>query len=340
MKWRLRLPWRKQVADASYWFERVRSGRIDERLDREYMAWLASNAQHEDDYAARELAWELTGELQGRETVDALLRDVDRFLAQNADERLPAAARRTSFARRRRWAVVALPLGAAAAAALAIFVVLRPTTVEYRTGVGEQRTVALSDRSTILLNTATTLRVVYSRSRRLVNLEQGEAIFSVMHGDTRPFDVIALDGVTRAVGTQFDVQLRTGTAEVSVLDGVVTVSSRNESAPASSVPVSAGMAVDYGHDRSTSAPRSADVGRIRGWQAQKIVFDDLTLAAAIEEYNRYAKTPIVLSDADLADRKVHGVFKIGEEEAFVRTLEQVLPLRATRTEREIVLAGR
>ena len=337
MKWRL--PWRKRVTAASNWFERVRSGRIDERSDRECTAWMASDVQHQDDYTARELAWELTGELQGRETLDALLRDVDRFLAIKADDRLPAAARRISFARRR-WAVVALPLAATAAAALAIFLLLRPTTLEYRTGVGEQRTVALSDRSTILLNTATKLRVVYSRSRRLVDLEEGEAIFSVMHGESRPFDVIALDGVTRAVGTQFDVQLRTGTAEVSVLDGVVTVSSRNESAPASSVPVPAGMAVDYGHDRSTSAPRSADVGRIRGWQAQKIVFNDLTLAAAIEEYNRYAKTPIVLSDADLAARKVHGVFKIGEEDVFVRTLEQVLPLRATRTEREIVLVGR
>jgi transmembrane sensor len=102
----------------------------------------------------------------------------------------------------------------------------------------------------------------------------------------------------------------------------------------------AGMAIDYGRDGRSSMLRAADIGRIRGWQSQKIVFNDMTLADAIEEYNRYAKIPILLTDSDLGSRRVHGIFKIGDEDTFVNTLQQVLPLKASNTGSQITLLPR
>jgi transmembrane sensor len=325
----------QRISTASKWFERVQSGRLDSHADRKYTTWIASDMEHQDDYASRELAWELTDELRGRDVLEKLLQDVDTLLARGTQEEEKHSP---LFRRGWRWAA-SLPV-AAAAVALALFLWLRPTTTEYRTAIGEQRVVTLADQSSIALNTATTVRVVYSRSTRRVELIVGEALFSVKHDTQRSFDVIALDGVARAVGTQFVVQLHNTTAEVSVLEGTVILVSPTASSTTPVTTIAAGMAVDYGRDGRSSALRAADISRIRGWQSHKIVFNDMTLADAIEEYNRYAKIPISLTDSDLASRRVHGVFKIGDEDTFVRTLEQVLPLKVSSTDNQITLLPR
>jgi transmembrane sensor len=291
--------------------------------------------ENQDDYASRELTWELTDELRGRDVLEKLLRDVDTLLAHRTQEE---EKYRLRF--HHGWRLAASIPVAAAGVALAFFLLLRPTTTEYRTAIGEQRVVTLADQSSIVLNTATTVRVVYSQSARRVELVVGEALFSVKHDTERPFDVIALDGVARAVGTQFVVQLHNTTAEISVLEGSVILLSPTTSLTSPATTIAAGMALDYGRDGTSSAIRAADISRIRGWQSHKIIFNNITLADAIEEYNRYAKIPISLTDSDLASRRVHGVFKIGDEDTFVRTLEQALPLKVSSTEKKITLLPR
>jgi transmembrane sensor len=325
----------QRISSASRWFERVQSERLDSHADRQFTTWIASDMENQDDYASRELAWQLTDELRGRVVLETLLQDVDTLLARGTAER-----GRQFLLLRPGWRWVASLPVAALAIALSYFLWFRPTMTEYRTAIGEQRVVTLADQSSIALNTATTVRVMYSRSARRVELIVGEALFSVAHDTKRPFDVVALEGVARAVGTQFVVQLHNATAEVSVLEGTVILVSPTASSSTPVTKIVAGMAIDYGRDGRSSMLRAADIGRIRGWQSQKIVFNDMTLADAIEEYNRYAKIPILLTDSDLGSRRVHGIFKIGDEDTFVNTLQQVLPLKASNTGSQITLLPR
>jgi transmembrane sensor len=81
----------------------------------------------------------------------------------------------------------------------------------------------------------------------------------------------------------------------------------------------------------------ADTERIRAWQANRLLFSNERLAEAIEEYNRYATKPLILDAPDLADRRVHGIFRVGDEEAFVHALERALPVRAIRGANTITL---
>lgn len=317
---------------ASDWFAQVRSGEIDPAADQRWSQWLAADARNERDYEARELAWALAAEARDQPAIRAMLADMDQRLVKPTQ---PAA--RGAPGRRLLWPV-ALAASVALLAVLTVALVRRGavSVSEYSTAVGEQRVIELTDHSRLSLNTGSHVRVSYSRTTRRIDLFSGEVVFAVTKDPARPFQVHALHGVTTAVGTQFDVQLASSSAAVSVLEGTVSVVA-GESSDAEHVAVTAGQAVDYSLAGAISVPRPADVGRIRGWQASHLVFSDVSLAAALEDYNRYRTVPIVLGEPQLGERRINGVFRIGDEEAFLGALQQGLHVRVVRGDAQIVL---
>jgi transmembrane sensor len=165
----------------------------------------------------------------------------------------------------------------------------------------------------------------------------GEALFAVHPDADRPFTVLALGGVTTAVGTEFAVQVHGTSAAVTVLEGKVTVRPLAPIPTSQSRQISIGQAVDYGPGGAMGETHDADADRIRAWQAHRILFSDKPLAEAIEEYNRYETRPIILAAPELADRHVHGIFRVGDQEAFIHALERALPLRAKRMDDAVTL---
>jgi transmembrane sensor len=324
---------RPSVSAASDWFAWVRSGGMDASADKRWSEWMTADPRHETAYEQRELAWGLTADLHDRPAIGSLLNELDQLLS--APRGLPM--RKRTVARRRSWPM-ALAASLAVIAITTVVLVRRSADVsEYSTALGEQRVVTLADQSTVSLNTATTLRVSYSRAARRVDLLNGEAVFAVTKDSGRPFEVHALHAVTAAVGTQFDVQIAASSATVSVLEGAVSVA--REKSGGGIARASAGQAVDYALDGAVSAPRAAHLDRIRGWQAGRIVFNDITLTAALEEYNRYGGVPITLGNSKLGERRINGVFRIGDQQAFLGALQQGLHVKASRTASRIVLGS-
>jgi transmembrane sensor len=315
---------------ATDWFAEARSGDSAAGNEQSWLKWI-DDTDHQRAYENCELAWELSAELRSSPTLTALLAGADALVSQHRTaKRSPA---------RPKWRVPLWQVGLAASV-IAVGVLAwqfsdRPAATEYTTGVGEQRTVVLADGSTVVLNTDSVVRVALGRHLRHIELARGEALFSVSHDPGRPFEVHALKGVTTAVGTQFDVELTQGGAAISVLEGTVKVGT-STAAPAP-VAVSAGSGVGYTQEGAISQLRPAEVNRIQGWRSQRIVFNDLPLATALAEYNRYTRTPIVLSNPALGSRHVNGVFHIGDEAAFLSALDQGLHLRATQGGAQTVL---
>ncbi|HTC52808.1 MAG TPA: FecR domain-containing protein [Steroidobacteraceae bacterium] len=317
---------------AADWFARSREAVQDPADEAPWLEWIQDTG-HQQAYENCELAWELSAELRGSPTLTVLLAGADALVSR---QRAPAAP-----AARPRWRVPVWQVGLAASllalGAFAWLYLSGPMITEYSTAVGEQRTVALADGSTVFINTDSQVRVALSRNLRRVELSRGEALFSVSHDPGRPFEVHALQGVTTAVGTQFDVELTRGGAAVSVLEGTVTVGASGTATPALPVAVSAGSGVGYTQAGAVSELRPAEVNRIQGWRSQRIVFNDIALDTALAEYNRYTRTPIVLSDPALGSRHINGVFHIGDEAAFLSAMEQGLHLKATRATTQTVL---
>jgi transmembrane sensor len=323
--------------EAARWFARVRSGEIDSPTDKAWTDWMAADEAHAKAYEDLELTWELAEELRQRPEIQGLLKDLDQTLQQS-----PTARTRTRpFGLRMNW-----PLGLAACALLGIcalatlFVVDRPVRADYATDVGEQKTVTLADNSVIALNTATHVQVTYSRSLRRVDLLAGEALFEVNKDSRRPFEVHALHGSTTAVGTEFDVHVTDAEAAVTVLKGTVRVKSTETAPPDKASLVSAGQATDYTAEGMMSVIRKADIDKVRAWQAKRILIADEALSDALNDYNRYIKVPITIGDPALASRHINGVFRIGDEEAFLNALKQGLHVSVVRTDSTTVLQPR
>jgi transmembrane sensor len=318
-------------AKAADWFAQSRSGDSGPAAEQAWLQWISED-DHQQAYERCELAWELAAGLRDSPAIAVLLAAADARVRQRHAAGPPA---------RPTWRVPVRQVGLAATLAavgvLSWLWVSHTATLEYRTEVGEQRTVSLADGSTVFLNTDSDVRVRLGRQLRHVELVRGEALFSVSHDPARPFEVHALQGVTTAVGTQFDVEITRGGAAVSVLEGTVTVGAGTAAAVRPPVAVSAGNGVGYTQEGALSGLHPAEVNRIRGWRTQRIVFNDLPLETALAEYNRYTHTPIVLGDPALGSRHINGVFHIGDEAAFLSAMEQGLHLAASHVDGQTVL---
>jgi transmembrane sensor len=198
---------------------------------------------------------------------------------------------------------------------------------------GEQRVVTLADGSVIILNTDTRLAVHMSAATRQIVLERGEALFQVTRDPQRPFLVRAGAGMTRALGTQFNVLLQDGGAIVSVLQGAVEVGARSageqqngEERPDGRKVLAAGQSAAYTARGQLVSPEPthASADRIAAWREGKLRFESWPLERAVREYNRYATKPIRLEVEPDANIQISGIFRIGDSTTFVEALGELV----------------
>jgi len=330
--------WVRRPRTASAWFARLRFDSVTPEADARFRHWLASDPRNEQRYECQELTWELSSDLQHDEEIEALV--------QEAERAAPPA----------RWIGALLELRARPAFAVLVccaFVIALGALVFrlfgddrerlYATGVAEERTIVLPDHSEITLNTATRLRVAYRKSVRAVTIEQGEATFTVAHDTAHPFVVSAAGGTARALRTQFNVLANGGDITVSVLEGKVAVAAMRQGGAENSTPpsatVTAGEEVRYGGGRLTQV-RPANIARIQGWHARRVVFDDMTVSNAIADFNRYSQVPLRLGDDSLAAKRVTGVFRVGETDALLNALDEAFGVKVERTNGSIILRSK
>jgi len=302
------------LGTASTWFARMRRGDARARTAK-FHRWLTADPANQLEYAKRELAWELAGELARDPNIADWLAE-----AQNP----PRDSRRTRLV----WAVA---MSLCAAGALSVAYLIWPTPWEqYTTRVGERRTIVLADESRIELNTDTRIRVIYGRKTRRVELERGEATFRVARNPSRPFEVWSHGGVARALGTEFNVLSLFADVTVTVLSGKVEVLAATAQ---ENVQHSDGVVLLSGQELSYSGTtlshlRGADTQRVRAWQSGRVAFEDVRLAEALAEFNRYTSTPVVIQDPALEHIRVSGVFRIGETDALLNALHTAFGIEA------------
>jgi transmembrane sensor len=211
-------------------------------------------------------------------------------------------------------------------------------TQSYVTRVGERSTVTLSDGSTVDLNAGSKLEVFFSEQRRTVQLVQGQALFHVAKNPLRPFVVQAGNREIVALGTAFDVRLSNTAVQVTLLEGKVTVD-RNDVADDKPDPLSPGERLTAQLvDASPAQIRTVNVAQITGWRDGRVFIEDLSLADAVAEMNRHSLKQIVIDDSTLAAVRVNGMFRAGDQDAFVAMLKNYYPLDVSwRGDSEVVL---
>ncbi len=279
--------------------------------------------------------------------IEASLAIVDRGLRAGRGAALPKPARRT----RLRTAAWLTGLAAALALAATVFALANagasPPPLTYATAVGEQRSVTLADGTVITLNTDTALDVAYSPRERHVTLQRGQALFEVEKAKA-PFIVAAGTSRTRALGTQFDIYAQPAGVAVTLLEGSVSVSTSPEQkslfgfgkathpADPKGRVLAPGDRLEIAGDGSQTVSR-VEPGAALQWRSGSVQFDDVTLADAVTELNRYSTTQIRVPNPDLAAERLSGTFPTGEPEAFVANIALFLPVRIERSASLITL---
>lgn len=207
---------------------------------------------------------------------------------------------------------------------------------DFRTGTGEQRRIQLSDGSTVILNTASSLSVEFSEKQRMIRLHGGEAYFKVAADVARPFEVVASGGRVRALGTAFDVKQWQGDMAVTVYEHSVRVAF-TAGDMVESLPEGQRVASNGG---KAGQPEAINLKQASAWQERRLVFKEKPLQQVVDDLNRYRPGKIVIADSDLAQHLVTGVFDANDPEAALNVIEKTLSAGETRLTDALVILRR
>ncbi len=332
---------REQADDASKeaaaWLIRLEQGELTTPEREQFADWIAGDPQHARAYRTLQSLWQDLDHLQVAD-----VRGAAALAPLDEPSAMAPGGRSAGWRSRLPPAGLFRTIGVGLAASIVLGVVLwmqygirlRADAV---TSVGEVRTIALSDGSSVILNTDSAIRLRFSGTTRRVELLAGEAAFTVAPDAGRPFVVEAMGGTTRALGTEFVVR-RSG-EEVVVTDVEHTIAVHYAHVPGEPSPtlvLTPGQQVRYSA-RSGLAAVKIDSGNARAWTRGRLVFEAEPLGEVIAELNRYHHGLIRITDSRLNELKVSGVFQLGDPIGIIDTLERSLGVHSTRFTDYIVL---
>jgi transmembrane sensor len=260
----------------------------------------------------------------------------------------------------RRWAVLAAfgVACAAAGVAAAVFVgrLAHPSPVSDPVQVVSQandrvREARLSDGSTVELAPRSTVSLNYTSDARALELEAGEAHFSVAADEDRPFIVAAGPVRIRAVGTAFNVRRAGDRVVVTVVEGKVDVY-RLQDATASAAPgkprpeardavtVASGGEVRWDEEQPGPVLSAVDATQALSWREGRLAYTREPLRAVVSDLNRYSDRPVVIRDEAIGRLRVTGTVFTDATSAWLATLPNSLPVRVKIENDSYVIASR
>jgi transmembrane sensor len=329
------------AAEAAVWVARLHGPSRNPQMDAECLAWQARSAVHRLAFERCTETWQEVG----RVTLSA-------YASATAANQTSAVAGNSGPAGRLRWAYALALVGLVAVGAA----VLQPWrgSGAYSTGVGEQQMVVLDDGTRMSLNTSTRVQVKMGAAQRAVHVQGGEALFEVARDAQRPFVVRAATREVVALGTVFSVRLTpAGSGEalaVTLIEGQVSVRPAPDpggdgGAVPAPVVMQPGERVRFKAAAGAASAALPQVDRPRieqvvAWKRNEAIFEDVSLAEAVAEMNRYSRTPIVLlGDAAASGLRVSGQYRTGDNAGFARAVAALHGLAVREQEGRLELAG-
>lgn len=304
-------------AEAAEWLVRLDGGSLSGEEYARYQEWLARSQVHRDIFQRLSAVWD------NLDTVKVYAEPLPRLGdGQHGDGAGRLAKGHVPW---RKIAAAAASISIVVAAGIAYWnwPEPAPTMVAYETPVGGQRTVALPDGSTVLLNTRSKVEVVYSRKSRDVRLVRGEAYFEVAHDRTRSFRVTDGNRLVRDLGTAFSVRKVGQALEVTVTKGTVELAVAPAAEKAQRLAVlNAGQSAAFDRRLAYVKRLSAvELNRQLSWRDGVLVYAGEPLADVAADISRYTNVKIELANPDLATMPVGGYFEIGKLRAIFEALE-------------------
>ncbi|UJP05627.1 MAG: FecR family protein [Nitrosomonas sp.] len=198
-------------------------------------------------------------------------------------------------------------------------------TADLRTATGEQKTIHLTDRSCVVLNTASVVDIVFNAEERCLKLHIGEILIYTGHDPLlayRPFLVQTLQGIVQALGTEFSVRCFDEYTRVTVSQDAVEIRPLH----AQPIKLHAGEQIDCRID-STQSLQSADA-MSELWTQGIFIAKNMRLADLVSELNRYCEG-FIRCHSNVANTPVSSSFSLTDIDSTLKLLQESLPLRVS-----------
>ncbi|MFJ2333787.1 FecR family protein [Pseudomonas helleri] len=279
-----------------------------------FSRWLHADPAHAEAYAQAQVVWELS-EVAGNTLANEEALVLQRYLSQ------------MNVSRRHRLARWSSGLAVAACLLLMVGVFagwqpmrwLNDLGADYVSAPGQVRTLTLADQSEVTLGADSAIAVNFSGNERHVELRRGVAFFHVTHTG-QPFVVDADGGEARVLGTEFEVRLQPGGAQVTVLSGRVGVKA-DKQAPQQIL--TADQQVAYAAGTADTVHRVDSLTQL-GWRTGWLTYYKTPLADVVADLKRYYPGQIVLLNAQLGERRISGSFPSQDPQTVINSLQGVL----------------
>ena len=296
-----------QVAEqAVHWLLEMQQGTLNPRQQAAWQQWLNAHSEHQR-------AWEQI------QSVNQRLRGVPSPLAH--------AALNAPTSRSRRQALKLLLIvgaGSAAAWSLRQQHILPPLTADYRSPVGQRRTVQLADGSQLQLNTGSAVDVHFDGQQRLVRLLEGEILLTARAGQT-PLHVLTGQGLLSSQAARLTVRQFNDHTQLAVLAGQVEVMPNRYNG----LPLSVDAAHQVNFTRKgwdTPRPTDANSG---AWADGMLVAAHMRLEDFLNELGRYRRGQLHC-DPHVANLLLSGSYPLDDSERILDLLEISLPVKVRR----------
>lgn len=202
---------------------------------------------------------------------------------------------------------------------------------ELITQKGERKIFPLSDGTIVYLNADS--RLIYpstfSQSSREVEVV-GEAYFSVVHENDRPFKVTSGNTVIVVTGTEFNVKYRYGKVNVVVAKGSVKTYFKNSS---DGIDLTKGQMISFTDERGFSKAVNINLDHYLAWRSNKFSFERTPLSEAMAEIERYYNLEVTFQNDSIRNKRLTGIFKTD-------SLEQILSIISLTLDVKIDYKGR
>lgn len=328
-------------AAAAAWFERREWSNWDAAAEEALETWLSESTAHRIAFVRLEAAWERAERLKalGAGVPPGRVPARPSFGFMRAKPAIPlskeppivsgVAHDKDGWPAGRNWAV-----GFSSVAAVLVLVVWYHSEARwhiYGTPVGTIAPVVLADGSRITLDSNTRIEVALDTDRRLVRLDQGEALFDVAKDPMRPMIVEVADKRVTAVGTEFSVRRDSDEIRVLVKEGRIRIDDGRGPAGANTAELDAGgEASTNGSDIATERVGLTEIERALSWREGYLEFHETPLPQVVAEFNRYRVQRIEIDDPRLNAIRIGGRFRCTDVTAFLALLEKGFPVAVTR----------
>ena len=279
-----------------------------------FSRWLQADPAHAEAYAQAQVVWELS------EVAGSTLAEEEALVMQ----RYLSAINTSKRSRLRQWSG-GLAVAACLLMMVGVFAGWQPAHwvndlgADYVSAPGQVRTVVLADQSQVTLDADSAIAVNFSGGERHVQLRRGVAFFHVTHTG-EPFVVDADGGEARVLGTEFEVRLQPGGAQVTVLSGRVGVKA-GKNAAQQILTADQQIAYDAG---VTDTVHHVDSQARLGWRSGWLSYYKTPLVDVVADLKRYYPGQIVLLNSELGARKISGSFPSQDPQAVLNSLQGVL----------------